>query len=250
MSPSRKHHIVPPEELCCVWMTAGILSYRLCDREFECDECALDAAMRKHFLHRPESAEEASVPAPAQVPPQALREGYRYTNNHCWIRQTGHNLLQIGLEPGLSRILLSPKAVVYPTGGQTLHKGQTCMWIVLEGGTLPCDSPCDGIVRGSNHQLSENPHLIQTRPFDEGWLLEMQVEDAAGQTAGFLDADQVRPSYTACETRFRELLEGALRKGQPSVGATLADGGQLLQNIADVIGPSRYFSFVRRVYGS
>ncbi len=250
MNPSRKHHIVPPDELCCVWMTAGILSYRLCDREFECDDCPLDAAMRKHFLNRPDSAEASTVPPPAPGPPQALREGYRYTSNHCWIRQTGHNLLQLGLEPGLSRVLLAPRAVVYPTTGQMLHKGQTCLWIVLEGGTFPCDAPCDGTVRNTNRQLAENPYLVQSQPFDDGWLLELQVDDAAGQTAGFLDAEQVRPSYAACENRLRELLEGALHKGQPSVGATLADGGQFLQSIADTIGPSRYFSFVRKVYGS
>ncbi len=250
MSPSKKHHIVPPNELCCVWMTAGILSYQLCDREFECDDCPLDAAMRKHFLRRGHAVEAKPRSAPAAAPQQSLREGYRYSNNHCWIRQAAHNLFQIGLEPGLSRVLLAPRAVVYPTIGQMLHKGQTCLWVVMEGGTLPCESPCEGVVRATNRQLTENPHLIQSQPFDEGWLLELQVEDAAGQTAGLLDADQVRPAYAASESRFRELLEGALHKGQPSVGTTLADGGQLLQNIADLLGPSRYFSIVRKVYGS
>ncbi len=249
MSPSKRHHIVPPDELCCVWMTAGILSYQLCDREFECDDCPLDAAMRKHFLRRSDAARDTAEPPPAEGLPQALRDDRRYSRNHCWIRETAHNAVQIGLEPGLSRVLLAPRAVVYPTKGQTLHKGQTCLWVVMEGGTWPCESPCDGVVTGTNRSLTESPHLIQNRPFDEGWLLELQVEDAAGQTKDFLDANEVRPSYAASENRFRELLEGALRKGQPSVGMTLADGGQFFQNIADVLGPSRYFSIVRRVYG-
>ncbi len=41
--------ILPPDELRCVWMSAGILSYQLCDRAFDCDHCALDQAMRPHF---------------------------------------------------------------------------------------------------------------------------------------------------------------------------------------------------------
>ncbi len=250
MSPSKKHHIVPPDELCCVWMTAGILSYQLCDREFECDDCPLDGAMRKHFSHRAEAFEAESKPAPSAAPPQVLREGCRYSSNHCWIRQENPNLLRIGLEPGLSRALLAPRAVVYPTRGQRIHKRQTCLWIVMEGGTLPFESPCDGIIRGTNRQLAENPRLIQSQPFEDGWLLELDVEDAASQMAESLDVEAVRPSYAASEGRFRELLDGALRKGQPSVGATLADGGQLLQNIADLLGPSRYFSIVRKVYGS
>jgi glycine cleavage system H protein len=250
MSPSKKHHVVPPDELCCVWMTAGILSYQLCDRQFDCDDCPLDAAMRKHFLRRAEPVDSGTRPAQPQVVREGLRDGHRYSRNHCWTRQIGPNLLRVGVEPGLSSALLAPRAVVYPTKGQMLQKGQTCLWIVMEGGTMPLDSPCDGIVRETNRLLAERPHLVQSQPFDEGWLLELQVDDAARAAADLMDPEEARPQYAGNESRFRELLDKALRKGQPSVGTTLADGGQLLRNIADILGPSRYFSITRKVYGA
>jgi len=31
----------------CVWMTAGVVSYRLCNRAFDCDHCPLDRALRE-----------------------------------------------------------------------------------------------------------------------------------------------------------------------------------------------------------
>ncbi len=34
----------------CVWMLAGVLSYRLCNRAFECDRCPLDRALREEAL--------------------------------------------------------------------------------------------------------------------------------------------------------------------------------------------------------
>lgn len=40
-----------PKEQRCVWMAAGILSYQLCEREFDCDQCPLDKAMRMHISH-------------------------------------------------------------------------------------------------------------------------------------------------------------------------------------------------------
>lgn len=250
MSLSKKHHIVPSDQLCCVWMTAGILSYQLCDREFDCDCCPLDAAMRMHFSGREEPRRaDSRLPLPAEAP-QTLRQDCRYSPNHYWIRQTGADQLRIGIEPGLSRALLAPRAVVYPTKGQVLHKGQTCLWVVMEGGTLPFEAPCDGCVNRTNPLLTGQPHLIQSRPFDEGWLLELRVDDAAIQSAPFLDIEAARPVFEASDRRFRELLESALRKGQPQVGATLADGGQLLRNVAEVLGPDRYFAIVRKVYGS
>ena len=29
----------------CVWMQAGVVGYKLCDREFDCDHCPFDAAL-------------------------------------------------------------------------------------------------------------------------------------------------------------------------------------------------------------
>lgn len=231
-------------------MTAGILSYQLCDREFDCDACPLDGAMRKHFPHRAQPADVNPRPALPLVMRENLREGHRYSPNHCWTRLIDPKLLRVGIEPGFGSALLCPRAIVYPNKGQVVQKGQTCLWIVMEGGTMPLDAPCAGVVRETNQLLGEQPHLVQSRPFDEGWLLDVQVDDAARAGEDLMDLEAARPRFAGDETRFRELLDSALRKGQPSVGATLADGGQLLRNIADVLGPSKYFSIARKVYGA
>lgn len=34
----------------CVWMQAGVVGYKLCDREFDCDLCPFDAALRGRAL--------------------------------------------------------------------------------------------------------------------------------------------------------------------------------------------------------
>lgn len=43
---SERLRIIPPEELKCVWMVAGVLSYRLCNRAYECESCLLDKALQ------------------------------------------------------------------------------------------------------------------------------------------------------------------------------------------------------------
>jgi hypothetical protein len=30
----------------CVWMLAGVVSYKLCDRHYDCESCLFDQAMR------------------------------------------------------------------------------------------------------------------------------------------------------------------------------------------------------------
>jgi len=45
-----------PPPTYCVWMDAGVVNYKLCDRAFDCDRCPLDQA-----LHRRPSERSANV---------------------------------------------------------------------------------------------------------------------------------------------------------------------------------------------
>ena len=38
------YQVLAPETEPCVWMSAGLISYKLCDRGFDCENCPLDAA--------------------------------------------------------------------------------------------------------------------------------------------------------------------------------------------------------------
>ncbi len=246
MSPSNTRHFVPSDGLRCIWMTAGILSYQLCDRSYDCDNCPLDAAMKKHFSRQVDSG-PGQEERPKHVP-EGLRDGLRYGRNHCWIGERSEPGIRVGIEPGLSMALFSPKAVVFPSQGQHIQKGQTCLWIVLEGGTLPFEAPFSGTVRNNNRALGDRPHLLNTSPYDEGWLFELEPDENALQEAGLVERDKAETIYREDDARFLRLLGNALQGNRSDVGITLADGGQRLQNISDTLGAGKYFSIIRKSY--
>lgn len=247
--PESRFPVLPPEDSRCVWMSAGILSYQLCDRGFECDLCPLDAAMRKHY---PGQSSRPAVPAAGAAPGNstrtALRDDCLYAPGHCWIRMLGPYALRVGLEPSLGSALLDPRAVVLPTSGQRLRRGQACAWVVMDGGTLAVDSPATGIASASNDRLAANPHLLNHEPSDHGWLFEMDWTAASTEKPLFLSPSAAAPLFERDARAFQGLLSRALPGKGSEVGATLADGGEPLRNLAAVIGPSRYFELLRRVY--
>ena len=68
----------PAGALPCVWMSAGLVAYKLCDRGFECDGCPFDQAMRgarpapAGVSGRSRFAAAAAVPATLRpAPPRA-----------------------------------------------------------------------------------------------------------------------------------------------------------------------------------
>jgi hypothetical protein len=46
----------PPGALPCVWMSAGLIAFKLCDREGECEGCPFDRAMRQPHRRMPTPA--------------------------------------------------------------------------------------------------------------------------------------------------------------------------------------------------
>ena len=51
----------------CVWMLAGNVDYKLCDREYDCDECPFDLAIRGCASRKLEWAVSRESPGPRQL---------------------------------------------------------------------------------------------------------------------------------------------------------------------------------------
>ncbi len=53
--------IVPPGKKKCVWMEAKVVSYKLCDNNFDCSTCAYDHGMQLKVSRQKEAAQLATV---------------------------------------------------------------------------------------------------------------------------------------------------------------------------------------------
>ena len=53
--------IVPPGKKKCVWMEANVVSYKLCDNNFDCSTCAYDHGMQLKVSRQKEAAQLATV---------------------------------------------------------------------------------------------------------------------------------------------------------------------------------------------
>lgn len=237
---SQYHPIVPPQHR-CVWMSAGILSYQLCDRPFDCDGCPLDAAMRMRFNRK-------DVRPPASSPDVRPSE-YRYSRNHCWVARQSPSSVRIGLEPTLAS-LLSPKEVVVPVVGDLVTLDQYCCWIIMEGGTLHISSPVSGTVTAVNGSVSTDPFILSSSSLVNGWLYEVRMRSEVAAEPSLLTKAEAGKRYRADHDSFTALVRGALGSQHTGVGATLPDGGEPLRDIAAMLGQEKYFELVDAVYGS
>jgi glycine cleavage system H lipoate-binding protein len=165
-----------------------------------------------------------------------------------WVNAVDEHRVQLGLEPGFASVLLSPKAVVLPSIGERIIRNKVCAWIVLDGGTLPVVSPISGKVCETNAYLAENPHAVCASPLVQGWLFELMIDGALRYDNDLLSVADAAQIYAEDGRRFQAMLSAELMKGGTDVGVTLADGGQALENLSEMLGPLKYFKLVRKIY--
>ncbi len=245
--PTNKHPLVPPNEQKCVWMSAGILSYQLCDREFDCDHCPLDSALRT-FPDRIVVDQRQESLSTKKLENRALSHGHLYSRKHCWIKSNDDNTVRIGIEPVFSSMLHSSKTVVLPSTGDRLQANQVCAWIVIDGGTLPISSPLDGQVTRTNAGLVDQPNCIHDDPYEKGWLFELKTNEEVFNSSSLMRTAEAERHFCEDERRFQTLVSAELKKHRTTAGETLADGGRPIQNIAAMLGAEKYYLLLREVF--
>ena len=102
----------PEEELPCIWVLSGVLSYRLCDRNYECDGCELYHALSgegRASCHHAEGTSPGSIDSLDAASPSGqanshlshLLAGCRlyldrpYRPPHFWLTETEDDLVQL-----------------------------------------------------------------------------------------------------------------------------------------------------------
>lgn len=69
MAPKEKKtsmKIVPPGKKKCVWMEANVVSYKLCDNNYDCSTCLYDHAMEEKVARHKEAVLTQQIEAPAE----------------------------------------------------------------------------------------------------------------------------------------------------------------------------------------
>jgi glycine cleavage system H lipoate-binding protein len=244
-----RHHMTPKKNR-CVWMEAGILSYLLCDREFDCDRCPLDEAMRSHFSSNAKKPGQSS-PAPhvtAAAPRGAANTQSFFTADHLEVTLLDGGRARLGVEEGLARLLPPVKSAVLPHAGQSISPDSFSCWLVLDGGTLPLKLPVGGTVTAVNPLLAEEPHRVNGGIAGDGWLFEFTPDDRAAFRRAFLKPGEAGARYVADLDTFRRLAIECLHPEGARAGQTLPDGGRFVDDLSTMIGPVKYLEIVRRVF--
>ena len=114
----------------------------------------------------------------------------RYTKDHEWIKLVDGNTAIIGITDFAQRELGDIVFVDINTVGKSLQAEQIFGTIEAVKTVSDLFSPVAGTILEVNAALNNNPELVNTDPYGEGWMVKIEVSDPQALDA-LLDA----PAY-------------------------------------------------------
>src|SRR5262249_8137025 len=119
----------------------------------------------------------------------------RYSEDHLWVRSDSvRSRAQIGITDYAQDSLGDIVVVTLPAIGQSVTFHQAFGEIESTKAISDLIAPLNGIVRACNDGLTDAPELINSDPYGQGWLLELDIDLAHSdsEVSALLDAAAYR----------------------------------------------------------
>ena len=107
-----------------------------------------------------------------------IPEELKYTAEHEWIRVEGDEIV-IGVTDFAQGELGDVVFLEIETEGETLTKGEIFGTIEAVKTVSDLYMPIDGEVLEVNPALEDTPELVNSSPFDQGWMIRVKLSDPA-----------------------------------------------------------------------
>jgi glycine cleavage system H lipoate-binding protein len=257
MKNNEKYYSIPVGEVKCIWMTAGIVNYKLCDKKYDCDNCGF------YFTAKDDpSVYERIYPSVSRNnAPELKSNDYRdrilsflddwsidekcqYYPGHIWVKMKDENTALVGIDSLFGKILPKTKNIVEPLIGNILKQDQPGCWVTSNDITFTLKSPLSGIVDKVNENLFLESDLISQDPFGKGWLFSLKPTNFDIERKKLINAEKMKFNTERDVLKLKKKLLSVIEPHNEEIGETMMDGGQALSDIYIIIGKKNYQNII------
>jgi glycine cleavage system H protein len=115
---------------------------------------------------------------------------HRYSKEHEWLSPAEDGVATVGITAHAADALGDVVFVQLPEVGDTVTAGESCGELESTKSVSDLYAPVSGEVTAANQDVVDDPALVNSAPFEGGWLFKVRVTD---EPDDLLTADE----YTA-----------------------------------------------------
>lgn len=105
-----------------------------------------------------------------------IRENLLYTKTHEWVFKKNGSA-RIGITDYAQENLTDVVFVELPEVGKKFKKGEVIATLESVKSVAEIYAPFGGKILAVNEKLNDEPGLINSSPYDDGWIAEMSIDN-------------------------------------------------------------------------
>jgi glycine cleavage system H protein len=249
--------LIPEGDKRCVWMDLGVVSYKICDRDFDCDNCPLNQGLAgseimkdidaKGEIYR--DSDRFRLPIFSRLAKYETDDSRYFHPNHVWIQVESTDRVTLGIDGILAVVFGKIDGVLLPTPGKRIKRSESCSRILQDHSEFSVLSPVSGHVVQVNDELENFPDKLVIDSMRGGWLLSIQPDNLEDDLKYCRHGDAVLPWYLKELEWFDSVLARSFKQSSETVGETMYDGGELSRNLRDLMPADDYRRLVVSLLG-
>ncbi len=100
-----------------------------------------------------------------------------YRESHEWVRSDDDGTVTVGITDHAQAQLGDMVFVELPEEGMTYEQGDACAVVESVKAASDVYAPLSGDIIEINSALEDQPELVNTDPYGDGWLFRIQISD-------------------------------------------------------------------------
>lgn len=241
----------------CLWMAAGVVSYKLCDLEFECENCTYDKIIRSKI---PTETMRRSIKTSSgeqvmnyidqakmlidKLVDSQINPKYYYSKNHICFCKDDDGTVLIGIDNLLAKMLNYVASVVLLPVGHLIKQHKSFCWLIQKNQTLTLYSPISGMIVQTNPLLSNSPDYIRTTDLKISWLVKVKLNEDT-KLQDFYTGQKAQAWFHKELKRTKDTFYEIIGKHRPLKSPTQFDGGIFSTSLSEIIPNDEYWKFLR-----
>jgi glycine cleavage system H protein len=105
-------------------------------------------------------------------------ESYFYTKEHEWLKLEDDGLVTVGITDHAQESLGELVFVEVPEQEASFSAGDACAVVESVKAASDIYCPIAGQVTGVNESLADEPELVNSSPYEGGWIYRLRPQDA------------------------------------------------------------------------
>ncbi|APZ90572.1 glycine cleavage system protein GcvH [Fuerstiella marisgermanici] len=120
----------------------------------------------------------------------------KYAQSHEWVRVDNGDIVTVGISDFAQAEMTELVYVELPEVGRSYSAGDEVAVVESVKSASDIYTPVSGEIVEVNEALNDNPSLVNSSPFQDGWMFKIKISDAA-QLDKLLDANGYKDSISS-----------------------------------------------------